>query len=194
MIQRLELETMREIYNSYLAAGDFPAAEVKPFKKIEEMYKREEYFGYGLYEGGELLAYAFLVGPQGKPFALMDYYAVLANGRGCGTGTKFLELLGKELSQYDNLIFEVENLAFAVDEEDRRTKERRISFYERAGLRHTGLETMVFGVEYVIMTLPVGKKAEELMDGIEEQVEAIYQSMFSPETYAAKTRIGATEN
>ena len=56
--------------------GDhFPADELKPFSIMEQSVREGNYFPYGYYEDGELLAYTCLL--KSGDFFLLDYFAVM---------------------------------------------------------------------------------------------------------------------
>ena len=60
---------------------------------MEHLRAAGVYDTWGMYEGEELLAYAFLWRSEAYGVALLDYLAVCREGRGRGTGTLALSLL-----------------------------------------------------------------------------------------------------
>ena len=60
---------------------------------MERLRAAGVYDTWGMYEGEELLAYAFLWRSEAYGVALLDYLAVCREGRGRGTGTLALSLL-----------------------------------------------------------------------------------------------------
>lgn len=181
MLKRLDRKEMEEIYGTRMRE-DFPAAELKPWKRIAEMMDTGVYFAYGMYEEERLLAYAFFVKAAGGQL-LLDYYAVSEQTRGAGVGSRGLCLLKEEIQKqgYGAIVIEVENPDFAKTEEERQKQERRIRFYEKNGARMTGLRSCLFGVEYKIMYLPAQKEEKRLR----KKVDEIYHTMF-PEKYFEK--------
>ena len=98
MLKELSREEMRRLYDERMQE-DFPPAELKPWKRIEEMLSGGIYFAYGFCEEERITAYAFFV-VQGAS-VLLDYYAVSREARGRGIGSRFLRLLKEELRQKD---------------------------------------------------------------------------------------------
>ena len=104
---------------------------------------------------------------------LLDYYAVLPELRGQGIGSEFLKnLAGTGLKdRCDILMIEIENPKYAVDEDDRSTKTKRLNFYLNCGIVNTGVEVIVFGVEYLLLEYPVNgvhtpQEVAEAYDGL----------------------------
>lgn len=180
MLRELSREEMRRLYDERMQ-GDFPPAELKPWKRIAEMLDAGIYFGYGFCEERHIMAYAFFVVQGGS--VLLDYYAVAREARGTGIGSRFLDLLKEELRRKNicTLIAEVENPDFAKSEAEREERRRRIRFYEKNGLILTEFCSCLFGVEYRIMYFPVQESAA----GIWEALECIYRAMFA-EKYFGK--------
>ena len=132
---------------------DFPANEVKPLRIIEQAARKNRYRCYGLKDGEELLAYAFfmILGEQ----ALLDYFAVRQELRGTGIGSRFLrELGGNIMKECECVLLETEDPAAVSDPAEKRTRERRLRFYLKNGLRDTGVRTRVFGSDYRVMAFP----------------------------------------
>ena len=91
-VRRFTAQEIADVYNTYLVK-DFPKAEVKPLSRIQYLFEKNLYFGYGLYdESDTLLAYAFFSDAYGCEFVLLDYFAVVDGNRGAGIGCKMLTL------------------------------------------------------------------------------------------------------
>ena len=114
---------------------DFPANELRPFRSMKFLYGKGRYQAYGLFLQDELLAYACfaLLEHQGMRCGLFGYLAVLPEYRDSGVGGRFFGLLPEE----------------------KRTRERRMSFYLRHGCLDTGVNVRLFGVDYRLMEAPV---------------------------------------
>ena len=148
-IRLLTLEEIHTVYHVYMI-DDFGEMELKPFARIEADFAAGKYEGYGLFEGKMIISYAlFVITDTGV--ALLDYLGVREDLRDQGYGTKTLQMLEPELTKYDMMIVEVENPAYATDEEDRTEKERRIAFYTKNGFVPTGVDVPLFTVEYTIL-------------------------------------------
>lgn len=148
----LTLPELRNLYDTAMAQ-DFPPAERKPFSAMEALLRR------GVYEpllftgtAGEPLAYALQVIAPGVPCALIDYFAVRADLRGGGVGTRALHTLRRHYAgRLSALLTECEHPAEAPDPE---TAKRRIGFYLRAGAQSAAIESRVAGVRYMVLALP----------------------------------------
>lgn len=183
MLKKLDKKEMEKIYGEQMQR-DFPEAELKPWKRIEEMLDEGIYFAYGLFEEGRLMAYSFFVQADAER-VLLDYYAVSRQARGKGVGSRCMSLLKEEARRrgHSIIVIEAENPDYAETEEERRKQERRIHFYEKNGALLTGLGSCLFGVEYKIMYLPMGEEKGE--EELRETLKRIYHAMF-PEKYFGK--------
>lgn len=141
---------------------DFARNERKPLSSMRRSWEKEAYDCYGLFDGKELLGYAFFV-RLGRN-CLLDYFAIAEEHRNEGLGTIFLRQLADRLADADCVLVEVEDPDRAPDEERRQLQERRLQFYLRSGYRETELRSRVFGADYRILELPAAKPqgAEEL--------------------------------
>lgn len=180
----LDLALMQDIYQTFLV-HDFPAQEVKPFSAIASMYQRGVYFGFAFFEQDEIVAYAFFVQPENAQTVLLDYFAVVSDRRGQGIGTKALQLMREELPFLDGIVLESEDPEFSENQAELTKRNRRIAFYERAGVRMTKLGAQVYGVDYVIMYFPLHTDRTDA--GVFRDLKMIYSAMFPPEIL--RTRI-----
>ena len=85
--------------------------------------------------------------------ALLDYFAVVPERRGQGTGTEILKDLSPEKLSCSCILIESESVEGASDPEERETRERRIRFYEKCGAVNTGAAALLYGVEYDILAM-----------------------------------------
>lgn len=177
-LRLLSLEETKRIYDRYLVR-DFPPAERKPFASIRQLMEAGLYEPLGAEAGdGRLLAYAWQTVVPGCASALLDYFAVLPEGRGRGTGTAVLRALAaRDAPHRDSLIIECEHPAEAPDPAAAR---RRIGFYLRAGARPTAMESRLFGVRYLIYAMPCGAAVPDA--DINADLQAIYRATV-PEPY-----------
>lgn len=149
-VKRLNDEEIIEVYKKHMVV-DFPVEELKPLEVIQKLLKKENYMCYGFYDNKELLAYVFLVSL--KSYLLIDYYAVCSKYRDRGIGSEFLTALKEKCSDFKGIIVEVEKVEDAQDESEKIIRKRRISFYEKNGMRITSISSELFGVNYSIMCL-----------------------------------------
>ena len=156
--KKLDLKTIENIYKTHLVF-DFPKDEVKPLATIKNGFNKGVYNAYGLYEKGELLAYAFFI--IDKNCRLLDYFAVVNGKRGGGVGSRFIKLLKAELKgECELIIIESENPDTAQNESQKTTRRRRVDFYLKNGLFDTQTRAKVFGVDYKILSLPLSHTAK----------------------------------
>lgn len=176
----LTLEEREKTYNEHML-NDFHKSEVKPFNMIESLIEKERYLCYGFYEENDpdkLLGYAYFVKTNYN--ILMDYLAVTKSYRGKGYGTKFLTIIEKKFkSKFNTLLAEVENPRFALDDEDKKCREGRISFYLKNNFNVSSIETCVLKDQYKIIQLKLDKTLENIE--IEEEMKNIYNIIFSSE-------------
>ncbi len=190
-IKPLDLEEARAVYIGS-AHKDFPYDELKPFSMIEKLWNRGCYRGYGFYEkagdkGNKLRAYAFTMADSDTNMLLLDYFAVCEEARGNGYGSMALSLLKEACMEWDGIIFEVEDTAFAKNEEECLTRRRRIAFYEKNGVIMTDARSYAFGVDYMIMVMPLGN--ENFGQNIGENLAAIYKKMLPNEIFMREFKL-----
>ena len=126
-IEELTLREVRDVYQKRMTV-DFPRHELKYLSTIEDSIGKGRYRCLGLKDAGELLAYAFFVclTVNGEEHWLLDYYAIDSNHRGEGIGSRFLRMLcGDYLQGAGCALLEVDDPAYACDEAERETRERR---------------------------------------------------------------------
>ncbi len=194
-VKKVSLESARKIYMTYLKT-DFPSEEIKPFAVIEKMWNNDSYYVYAFYEKVSeddtgksmydqrdiLCAYAFLLADNTKHTLLLDYFAVCKDRRGEGYGSRAIALLREVCADRDVLVVEVEDDELPdISAEIRNTRKRRISFYTEAGCRMTDVRSLVWGVNYRIMILPLREEdaVEHDAEEISEKVRALYRGMYN---------------
>lgn len=181
-IETLSLLEGKEIYYSRLVR-DFPACEVKPWEKIEQFTKEGFYEMFGMWEGDTLLAYAFVAKDVSKQHLLMDYFAVSENSRGKGYGQYFLKHFWELYPKAAGVVFEVEDVSEAVNEQEKNIRERRIHFYERAGLQRYPVYAKVYDACYQLMFFSNGGKMP-VVEEIIESYKALYQMILGTKKMA----------
>ena len=180
----LSAEALAEVYGQYMTT-DFPQDELKPLEHILYTMETGLCCAYGMYEQAELRGYAIFIIPDGLRYGLLDYLAVLREYRGTGVGHTFFEQVGGVLAtRYPTLkgfYIESENIAFAADEGERQTREKRISFYRRNHCAMTTLESRLFGVDYSILLYDFGE--ENAASATVKDLDDIYRAMFKEHHY-----------
>jgi GNAT superfamily N-acetyltransferase len=145
-LRLLTARQLRQVYRERVRS-DFPPSERRPLASMERLRAAGVYDTWGMYEGEELLAYAFLWRSEAYGVALLDYLAVCREGRGRGTGTLALSLLQARYGGC-SLLVEAEAQEEGVPPEENALRARRLSFYERSGFRRLDYQTRIFGVQY----------------------------------------------
>ena len=178
-ICRLSLTEGKEIYYDRLVK-DFPACEVKPWEKIEQFTKEGLYEMFGMWEGDVLLAYGFVAMDAHKKHLLMDYFAVNKDLRGKGHGQCFLAHLWEIYPDAQGMVFEVEDVAEAENDQEKTMRERRIRFYEKVGLQIYPVYAKVYDACYQLMFFGRDGKIPGV-EGVLESYKAVYQMMLGTE-------------
>lgn len=185
-IRQLDLQQIREVHQNYLV-NDFPIEEQKPLELIESLVNKGVYICYGLYNEEILVAYAFFCKGGDSNCILLDFLAVIGEYRSYGYGSEFLKLMQQTLTEYDGIIFEVESGRSAKNSEEKLTCERRLEFYHRNGVRDTDNYCAFFGVDMIIMYMPLLKDIDD--DSIGKALDEIYHIMFTEEVYSANVKL-----
>ena len=183
-IRRLELIQISQIYETHMKE-DFPRNELKPFMTVETMLKKGVYECLGFYQGEVLTAYAYFVRHIERKTLLLDYFAVCPAYRATGVGSAFLARMKEFFADRQAILLECESISGAGSEEERIIRSRRIHFYRKNGACKTRTKSELFGVEYDILSLPIGREA---MDAGEE-LRQLYQQMFPPELFGTRVRL-----
>ena len=133
-------------------------------------------------ETDSLCAYAYFSCTENGKYALLDYFAVKKDLRGTGIGSKTFPLLRTEMKDRDGLLLEVESVESAEAEEEVNIRRRRIAFYERCGCEMTKAKSLLYGVDFNILVLPIAQPVPEAKVVLHE-LENIYHVMFDDELY-----------
>ena len=172
-IRGLTLEEVKNIYYGCMQR-DFPRSEIKPWFKIERMYRNGEYCAVGATDGEEILGYAFLVERPGVGHMLLDYFAVSESRRGSGIGTELISYL-KDNADTDGILVETEDIDVAANEDERIERDRRDRFYLDRGAVKTAIRSRVFGVDYAIFNIPI--RTETAESDCRDSLVALYRYM-----------------
>lgn len=149
------------------------------------------YDTWGMYEGEELLAYAFLWRSEAYGAALLDYLAVCREGRGRGTGTLALSLLQARYGDC-SLLVEAEAQEEGVPPGGNALRARRLSFYERSGFRRLGYQTRIFGVQYAMLVWP--EEAAASPERLQDAHRGLYRSQLPNPLFRRVIHIPADEH
>lgn len=171
---------MEELYHAHMER-DFPDDELKPLFLLEELAAQGINRIYGCYKDGRLAGYYVLARKQGSQMVLLDYLAVVPEWRGTGVGSHILRMIREQLEDKTYLFIESENPAYAKDEVEKVTRERRLDFYRRGGAVEQGVKVLLFGVQYNGLTL-----SRDTFPTPQQQMEDymdLYRSMLPPDWY-----------
>ncbi len=152
--KELSAEEIIDIYSNTVVLH-FPKAELKPIENVKKYLEKGLYAGYGFFENGRFLAYAFFLILRKERKLLLDYYAVLPEYRNDSIGSAFLQSLKNTLSCADGIYIESENPDYAKDKVEQIIREKRIAFYHRNGAVSTNVLSTLFQVPYRILYLPL---------------------------------------
>lgn len=160
--------------------NDFHPNELKPLSYMLKAMDEGLYFPMAVlsedsdnFAEEDVLAYCFFVRANGC--MLLDYFAVAADKRGTGIGSEIIRHFAKE-----GFMGEVEDAEYSTDEDDRQNRLKRLAFYERNGMKRTGLRCRLFGSDYVIMYCGEDMTDDEAY----RKMQTIYDSMFDDKTKA----------
>ena len=177
-LRQLESEEITQVYEICMRK-DFPESELKPLSAIRQMLEAGIYDCLGLFEDTRLMAYGFFVTDWQRGILLLDYLAVCEPWRGMGYGGKCLDRIRDFYKGEKGILLECESLESGQDQEERFLRERRIRFYLDNGCVRTQVRSLLFGVEYEILYMPL---AEERVDGAGE-LENLYRKMMTGDRY-----------
>ncbi|MCM1175745.1 MAG: GNAT family N-acetyltransferase [Blautia sp.] len=168
---------------------DFPSNELKPFSMIQELINSGCYECCGFYkrEKDALCAYAFMMADADADMLLLDYFAVCEEVRGKGYGSAALRLLKANYTNWNGMIFEVEDDDAAGTEAERQLRQRRIAFYERNGVVMTKQKSRAFGVDFKLMVMGLGGAAAE--DNVGYFLESMYRKMLPEKIFEKQFRL-----
>lgn len=184
MLQWRELRAdERESWYRDKLRRDFPADELKPYAMIEKLVGQGQYHCYGFFdEAGRPAAYAYTM--ECGEYVLLDYLAVEPASRGQGIGSQVLPLLLEGIVGDRTLLIEAENPACAHSLSDQQVRKARIRFYQKGGMRLSGVLESAFGVEYRILT-----GGRERTDGeIAQAMMDLYHAMVPEEIVRQKVK------
>lgn len=188
ILKRLGETQLREIYRLRMRR-DFPESELKPLDAMVRMLRAGVYDVLGIFDGEELNVYALVYRRAGGSVPLLDYLAVEPSRRGQGIGSAALELI-KEHYRPDAaaLFIECEQPEYTPDPEGAKA---RIRFYMHAGAQLTDICVTLFGVEFLILCLPLGEG--KVPHDCRSELLAVYRDMLSPALFERYVRMHSVQ-
>ncbi len=178
-IEAIGAQELKDLYETRMRE-DFPPSELRPYSNMIYLLERGEYRCFVAREAGEILAYAFFAVKDGA--VLLDYLAVDSSCRGQGVGSRFLSGLKDVSKQFggSHILIEAESVESAVTPEQTEERERRLRFYRRCGCRATGVYSLLFGVEYQILCLPLSDGGAPGQEEVNSGLESLYRMIVPP--------------
>lgn len=178
-IDALGAEELKALYETRLRE-DFPPSELRPYSNMKYLLERGAYRCFACREAGETAAYALFAVSRGA--ALLDYYAVEPSRRGKGVGSRFLTELKGLSGQFGApyVIIEAESVESAETPEQVAERQRRLRFYAHCGCIATGVYSLLFGVEYRILALPLGEAPHPSDGEVKAALEGLYRMIVTP--------------
>lgn len=181
-IQKLTIKEIGQIYKKQMQ-NDFPVSEIKPLERINSLFQRGLYEGYGLFWEKEIIGYAFLTTAKDSEWKLLDYFAVCSKYRSNGYGSKFLTMLKEGLKKENAkaLLIEIESIESSTSKCEEQIRKRRRKFYMNNEMIAINECATIFDMEYEILYYSFGGRYET--DQIIRKYAKIYQSTLPGKLY-----------
>jgi len=162
-LRPIPVEDLHRLYHDCLVR-DFPPEERKSYQSMERLVRLGEYDMWGLYDGGEFLAYALFWLCEGREYVMLDYLAVEPAHRNKGLGGQMLTLLAERYEACKGVLVEAEAPRPEETPEENEHRRRRLNFYRRAGFQDMGYTAFLFGVWYTLFfSKQAGEKTAEIL-------------------------------
>ncbi len=173
-IEAIGAKELKSLYQARLSE-DFPPDELRPYSSMEYLQNLGAYLGFWGKENGRVLGYALFAVQNGA--ALLDYFAIDPECRGQGVGTRFLMELKSVSQQFGApyILIEAESLESACTPDQTRERRRRLGFYQHCGCLPTEVYSLLFGVEYQILVLPLAPGPAPSAETVKASLESLYR-------------------
>ncbi|MCD8398548.1 MAG: GNAT family N-acetyltransferase [Lachnospiraceae bacterium] len=178
-IKELKPDELKQIYKTHVKE-DFPRNERRPYSSMEKMTNVGKYISFGYYDDDSLLAYACYILAENGMYALLDYFAVVPELRGCGTGSEFLQKLKGTLPAKSGAFIEAEGPDSVKSEEEATLRRRRIHFYLSNDAVLTNTKCQLFGVDYNILYIGRVDDTNPAQEQLHCAIEDLYQEIYRP--------------
>jgi len=182
LIRTLTKKERESVYYDRILT-DVPPNEIKTFPYLESLLLQGVYRCLGLFDGARLMGYAYFSCLPDEQIEILDFFAVCAENRDIGVGGVFLRLLTDMERGVHVPVGEVEDPDYAEGEE-KKTRVRRIAFYERNGWHDTGVRC-VLGHFITRIFSPESPPA----DGVRDALRKIYLATYGEDWLKNKIRI-----
>ena len=191
---RLSASELEELYENDLKR-DFPPEERKPLKVLLQLTEEGKYESYGWYDTEDnMVAYTLFVTLPENHIVSLDYLAVRPQYRDKKYGSAILAQCRYLFADWDGMIAEAEDPDAECTPEEKQTRTRRVSFYQKKnGMYLTNIRTVQFGVPYVLLYLPSQMDAPEPsyaeQTRMMEDMNRIYHASFQGPLYDRYIRV-----
>ncbi|MCQ2443051.1 MAG: GNAT family N-acetyltransferase [Oscillospiraceae bacterium] len=180
-------EELEWLYHTHMEK-DFPSSELKPLSLLIHQIETGILSVFGCYNGEIFVGYYVLAHQEGSPLYLLDYVAVDSAQRGNGIGSVILADLQKDLKDNEYLFIESENPNFAPSEEEKAVGFRRLRFYHRAGAHEAGVYILLFGIQFIGLTLSRGTPPSAQQQ--KKEYCSLYRQMLIEKVFLDNVNIG----
>lgn len=154
LVEAKEAVQFPEVEKLYLSA--FPECERKPFSLLIEKCKTDQVDIWRLEEEGQFCG--LVITMNDADLVLIDYLAISTEKRGCGCGSKALDLI-RGAYPARRVFLEIESTSVQADNYEQRISRKH--FYLKNGLRELGIEAKVFDTEMELLTFEKDLTFEE---------------------------------
>lgn len=173
-LKAISADVLSQIYREHMVY-DFPKSELKPLSTLLRCMNEGRCVPYALYDGDAIAAYAVMLSAVPGEACILDYLATVRDRRGCGAGSEMLRLLQNELTGCAGILIEYECPEDDVDDDERAVRLRRERFYQKNGVRKTGIDLILFGVHFSIGYLPCARDVDDAT--LQRMQTTIYDSV-----------------
>lgn len=158
MFTPIKISELKNLYTTELARV-FPADEIPPYTRLLQCFKEGKHEGFFFIPENEEEPVGYVINSVMHDAVLCYFLAIYDDFQGKGYGSLLIAALAKHYAEYNYIWFEVERVCDAENAKERDIRQRRIVFYERAGLRIAPeIKYTAFGVPMHIMVLPLTQK------------------------------------
>jgi len=168
-LKQMSLSEIKDIYDELMVV-DFPSEELKKWELVEELYKKGIYEMLGAFEGDKFIGYVTFSTDLSHQLYLVDYFGIVKELRGKGYGSCILKQITDRLKDVNLVVGEVENPYIEEDPTIKKRKQGLLEFYLNNGWKDTGINALMYDVEYRLLYLILGNNlsTSDIQTGYED--------------------------
>ena len=172
MIKKLEENRWEELYKKHMQI-DFPQNELYSLNAfLKEKEKKNVY----IYEENGIEK-AYLVTGENENIIFIFYFAVFAEYRSKGIGSKFLKEYISMVKNGKTIVLEIEDPKKSKNDKEKEKRIRRQNFYERLGfIVDSRVKSYYFFEYYLLLTTPTNLP----INTIKEEMKDLYGHISNP--------------